>query len=180
MKKFKTIDIVTVSLAAALMCICAWIQIPSAVPFTLQTFAVIFIALVLGAGKGFLAAMIYTLLGIVGLPVFSGFRSGISALLGPTGGYIIGFMFCVLVVGALADKKGLSLPFAIIYIVTGLVICHTAGTLWYAFIYSKGNVTGAFSVCVLPFIVPDVIKVSFALIIAKKVLPIIKKISPNR
>lgn len=180
MKNFKTIDIVTVSLAAALMCICSWIQIPSAVPFTLQTFAVFFVALVLGAGKGFLAATIYTLLGIVGLPVFSGFQSGVSALLGPTGGYIIGFILCVFIVGVLADKKGFALPFAIVYIVTGLVICYTAGTLWYIFTYSKGDVLGAFSVCVLPFIVPDVIKASFALIIAKKVLPIIKKISPNR
>lgn len=180
MKKFKTIDVVTVALAAALMCICSWIQIPFAIPFTLQTFAVFFVALVLGAGKGFIATLIYIFLGIVGLPVFSGFQSGVGALLGPTGGYVIGFVICVLIVGAFADKKGLTLPFAAIYLAIGLAVCYIAGTLWYTLIYSDGDIFAAFSICALPFIVPDVIKVSLALIIAKKVSPIIKKISLNR
>ena len=180
MKKFKTIDIVTVSLAAALMCICSWIQIPSAIPFTLQTFAVFFAAFVLGAGKSFMAMLIYIFLGIVGLPVFSGFQSGISALLGPTGGFVISFLFCVPIVGAFANKKGLSLPFAIFYSAIGLLVCYAIGTLWYTYIYSNGNIAGAFSICVLPFVIPDTIKIFFALVIAKKVSPMTKKIASNR
>lgn len=176
MKKLQTIDIVTVSLAAALMCVCSWIQIPSAIPFTLQTFAVFFVALVLGAGRGFAATLIYILLGIIGLPVFSGFQSGIGALLGPTGGYVVGFMLCVLIVGAFADKKGLSVPFSPVYLAIGLIVCYTAGTLWYTFIYNDGNILSAIGICVLPFIIPDIIKVSLALIIATRVSPIIRKI----
>lgn len=180
MKKFKTIDIVTVSLAAALMCICSWIQIPSAVPFTLQTFAVFFIALVLGARKGLAAMLIYILLGIVGLPVFSGFQSGAGALLGATGGFVMGFVLSVLIVGLSADRKGLSLPFVIIGLTVGVAVCYVTGTLWYAFVYGDGNILGAMAVCVVPFIIPDIIKVTLALIIAKKVSPIIRKLSSDR
>lgn len=179
MKKFKTIDIVMVSLAAALMCICSWIQIPSAIPFTLQTFAVFFIALVLGTWKGIAAVLIYILLGIVGLPVFSGFQSGIGALLGATGGFVIGFILSVLIVGLSAGRKGLPIPFKIIGLAVGLAVCYVTGTLWYALVYG-GSVVGALGVCVVPFIIPDIIKVSLALIIAEKVSPIIKKFSFDR
>lgn len=180
MKKFKTIDIVVVSLATALMCVCSWIQIPSAIPFTLQTFAVFFIALVLGARKGLAATLIYILLGIVGLPVFSGFQSGIGALLGATGGFVMGFVLSVMIVGLSADRKGLSLPFVIIGLTVGLAVCYVTGTLWYAFVYGDGNILGAMAVCVVPFIIPDIIKVILALIIAKKVSPIIRKLSTER
>lgn len=179
MKKFKTIDIVMVSLAAALMCICSWIQIPSAVPFTLQTFAVFFIALVLGTWKSLAAMLIYILLGIVGLPVFSGFQSGIGALLGATGGFVIGFILSVLIVSLSAGRKGSPLPFKIIGLAVGLAVCYATGTLWYALVYG-GSVVGVLSVCVVPFIIPDIVKVSLALIIAEKVSPTIRKLSSDR
>ena len=180
MKKFKTIDIVMVSLAAALMCICSWIQIPSAVPFTLQTFAVFFIALVLGTWKSLAAMLIYILLGIVGLPVFSGFQSGIGALLGATGGFVIGFILSVLIVSLSAGRKGSSLPFKIIGLAVGLAVCYATGTLWYAVVYGGGSVVGALGVCVVPFVIPDIVKVSLALIIAEKVSPTIRKLSSDR
>ena len=91
----KTKDYTYIGIFAVLLCISAWISIPSIPPFTMQTFAVSLCAGVLGAKKGTLAVAIYLLLGIVGLPVYSGFMSGVGVLLGATGGYLLGFLpFC--------------------------------------------------------------------------------------
>ena len=89
----KVLDLVYISIGAALIAICSWISIPTAVPFTLQTFAVFFVLLSLGGERGTLATLVYVLLGAVGVPVFAGFSGGIGILLGSTGGYIIGFLF---------------------------------------------------------------------------------------
>jgi biotin transport system substrate-specific component len=85
-----------VALGAVLIIICSWLTVPFAVPFTMQTFAVYCALLLLGGRRGLLAVLLYILLGAFGLPVFSGFRGGIGALLGPTGGYILGFLLCAL------------------------------------------------------------------------------------
>lgn len=82
MKKTKTAELAHISLCTALICVCSWIQVPFAVPFTLQTFAVFFTVMTFGIKKGLTAVVVYTLLGIVGVPVFSGFQGGIGALVG--------------------------------------------------------------------------------------------------
>ena len=81
------------ALMAVVLCICSWITVPFAVPFTMQTFAVFCSLLLLGGKLGTLSIGVYILLGMVGLPVFSGFRGGIGHIIGPTGGYIVGFLF---------------------------------------------------------------------------------------
>ncbi|MBQ8574905.1 MAG: biotin transporter BioY [Clostridia bacterium] len=173
MKKSKTKDIIIVSLAAALICVCSWVQVPSAVPFTLQTFAVFFVSAVLGAKKGVAATLVYILLGAVGLPVFSGFQGGVGALLGSTGGYIFGFVLSAAVVGFSCDRFGRKFLPSVLYSAVAILTCYTFGTLWFAFLYGDGNILGAFTVCVLPFIVPDIIKITLALTVAKRVAPII-------
>ena len=74
------------ALMAVVLCICSWITVPFAVPFTMQTFAVFCSLLLLGGKLGTLSIGVYILLGMVGLPVFSGFRGGIGHIIGPTGG----------------------------------------------------------------------------------------------
>ena len=93
MNRKKLYDITLVALFSAIIVICSLISVPSAIPFTLQTFAVFLSLCVLGAEKGILSIVIYIILGLVGLPVFSGFNSGLGALLNVTGGYISGFVF---------------------------------------------------------------------------------------
>ena len=93
----KVLDMVYIAISAALIAICSWISIPTAVPFTLQTFAVFFVLLLLGGERGTIATLVYVLLGAVGVPVFAGFSGGIGILLGSTGGYIIGFLFVGLI-----------------------------------------------------------------------------------
>lgn len=173
MKKTKTKEMITVSLSAALICICSWIQVPSAVPFTLQTFAVFLISAVLGAKKGAAATLVYLLLGAVGLPVFSGFQGGVGALLGATGGYVLGFVPASLIVGFVSEKWGIKVLPSVLSGVTGMLLCYLVGTLWFAFVYGDGNPAGAISVCVLPFILPDAVKITLAMIIAKRVKKIV-------
>ena len=96
-RNLQVLDLVYISIGAALIAICSWISIPTAVPFTLQTFAVFFVLLLLGGERGTIATLIYILLGAIGVPVFAGFSGGIGILFGSTGGYIIGFLFTGLI-----------------------------------------------------------------------------------
>ena len=94
----RTQELARAALFAALIAICSWISIPTAVPFTLQTFAVFLALGVLGGKLGTLSVAVYLLLGAVGLPVFAGFQGGLGALLGATGGYLAGFLLTALTV----------------------------------------------------------------------------------
>ena len=106
--KFRTIDLVYIALGAVIIAVCSWISIPTAVPFTMQTFAVFLILSVLGGKRGTIAIIVYVLLGAIGAPVFASFTSGIGILMGNTGGYIIGFIlmgFTYRLIIALFGKK---------------------------------------------------------------------------
>lgn len=175
MKKSKTKDLAAVSLCAALMCICSWIQLPSAVPFTLQTFAVFFIAMTLSTKNALAATAVYIFLGIVGLPVFSGFQGGVGALLGATGGFVLGFIPSVIVVSLLSNKFTKGFLFSVVCCLPGLVICYVSGLLWYMFVYGGGNFKSAFLICVLPFIIPDVLKIILAATVSGRVAHIVNK-----
>ena len=96
-KSFQTKDLAYVALCAVLMAVCSWINIPSAIPFTLQTFAIFYTLGLIGGKRGTAAIVVYLLLGALGLPVFAGFSGGIGILLGITGGYMLGFIFMGLV-----------------------------------------------------------------------------------
>lgn len=144
------------AMGAALLTVCAWISIPAAVPFTLQTFAVFLTAGLLGCKCGMLSVVVYLLLGAVGLPVFSGFRGGIGTLLGVTGGYLTGFLFTSLTVGLLTERFGCRLPVLIGSMVLGLLFCYGFGSLWFLILYTRTS--GAIAMgtvlatCVLPFL----------------------------
>ncbi len=169
-KIFHTIDITYIGAAVALITICSWISIPTTIPFTLQTFAVMLAVLLLGGMRGTIAITVYILLGAVGVPVFSGFTGGISRLMGPTGGYIIGFLGTALVMWAFEKILGKKLWVYITAIILGLVVCYTFGTVWFIKLYtaddgSKATLAMALSACVIPYLIPEVIKVVLALTI---------------
>ena len=104
--RFKTIDMVYIALFSVLIGICSWISIPAAVPFTMQTFAIFLTVAVLGGKKGTASVLLYILMGLVGIPVFSGFKAGPGVLLGTTGGYIIGFIFTALLMWGMEKLLG--------------------------------------------------------------------------
>ena len=105
-RKMKTLDVVYIVLFAAVMAVCAWISIPLTVPITLQTCGVCCAVGLLGLKRGTLSVLVYIILGLVGVPVFAGFTSGVGILAGTTGGYIVGFIFTALIVGWMTKFLG--------------------------------------------------------------------------
>ena len=176
--KFRTLDLVYCSIGAALIAVCSWISIPTAVPFTLQTFAVFLVLLLLGGKRGTIATLVYILLGAVGAPVFAGFKAGAGVLLGSTGGYILGFLFTGLIYILFTRWNKDSIAVKLAALVLGLIVCYAFGTAWFMHVYMKNTgEVGLLTVlgwCVFPFIAPDLIKLALAAVIAKRIAPIIK------
>jgi len=174
----KVLDLVYVAIGAALIAICSWISIPTAVPFTLQTFAVFFVLLLLGGERGTIATLIYVLLGAVGVPVFAGFTGGIGILFGSTGGYIIGFLFIGLIYILFTKFLKKNIATKIAALVLGLAVCYAFGTVWFMHVYMQNTgEVGLLTVlgwCVFPFIIPDLLKLVLAVIVAKRIEPVIK------
>ena len=181
---FSTRDLALAALGAAIITVCSWISVPAflptGVPFTLQTFAVCLLAALYGWKLGLLAIGCYLLLGAVGLPVFAGFKGGIGALLGVTGGYLVGFLFTGLLTGLAADKLGRKLPILLPGMVLGLALCYAFGTAWFVLIYAKNTGPVSFSVamgwCVLPYLLPDAVKLTLSALLAGRLFPLLQKV----
>lgn len=174
MKKSSISNITKISMFAALMAVCAWICIPGPVPFTLQVLAVFLAAALIGANKAVAAVVIYILLGAAGVPVFSGGRAGVGILLGASGGFIFGFLPLAYICGKLCEKYKRSPKTLILSMLAGLLSCYIVGTLWYAFVYlgsvSLATIGTAVLQCVVPFIVPDVLKILLAAFTADRLI----------
>lgn len=171
-KGLKVVDMIYIAMFAIIIAICSWISIPAAVPFTLQTFAVLCTVGILGGKRGTIAVGVYILLGIVGVQVFQGFSGGIGVLLGNTGGYIIGFLFTSLIYWLITKVFGNKMIPMIVGMVLGLLACYVFGTAWFMFVYSQNKgaigLMTALGWCVFPFILPDLIKLALAVILTKR------------
>ena len=179
--RLRTLDMAYIALFAVLMAVCAWITVPLPKPlvqFTLQTFAMFMALTTLGGRRGLYAMVVYLLLGAVGVPVFSGFRGGLGVLLDTTGGYIIGFAAAALIYWLLTAKLGDSLPVKIAACVLGLAVCYAFGTAWFLVLYARTTgpigVTTALSWCVLPYIVPDLLKLALAVVLSGRIKKFLK------
>jgi biotin transport system substrate-specific component len=144
----------------------AYISVPvGLVPLTLQTLFVILAGAVLGARWGMLSMFIYVLLGIVGLPVFSGGSSGLGVLVGPTGGYIIGFILAALVIGYLFEKfQNISIAGMMVIFLVGMIAIYVPGYFQLMYVASLG-LQETFALGVVPFIPGAAIKIAAATII---------------
>lgn len=171
-KTWRTVDLAYMALFAVLMAVCAWITLPLPVPFTLQTFAVCAAMGILGGRRSTWAVAVYLLLGAVGLPVFSGFKGGLGALLGTTGGYILGFLAMPLVYWLVTALLGERLPVMAAAMVLGLAVCYAFGTIWFVALYTRtsGPITvgAALGMCVVPFVIPDLVKMGLALALSRR------------
>lgn len=176
----KTKDMVYIAVFAVLITICSWISIPTTVPFTLQTFAIFLAVGLLGGKRGSMAVLVYILLGCVGIPVFAGFSGGIGILAGQTGGYIVGFLCSALVMWGMERLAGTGLWIQVISMVLGLVACYAVGTIWFLVVY--GQNTGAVGIgtvlgwCVIPFVIPDLAKIVLAVIMTRRLAPVLKNL----
>ena len=174
--KLHTRDLTLVALFTVLMAVCAWIAVPVPPPFvkfTMQVFAIFAALLTLGGKRGTYAVTAYLLLGAAGAPVFSNFQGGLGVLLGSTGGYILGFFFTALLYWLMTAKLGESLPVKIAACLLGMVTYYAFGTAWYmALAFQAGNPMGLVTVlgyCVIPFILPDLVKLALAVLLAQRV-----------
>lgn len=139
----------------------------SPVPISLGMLAIYFVTSVLGLKLGTISVLAYILLGLAGLPVFTDFTGGPGKLLGPTGGYIIGYVFMALICGFFVDKGGNRIASEILGMVLGTAVCYLFGTLWLAYqaSYTFGQ---ALAVGVLPYIPVDAIKLVIALFVGRQ------------
>ena len=121
----------------------------------------------------------YILLGAVGAPVFSGFKGGIGALLGTTGGYIVGFLFTALIVGLAVEKFGRSLPVLIVSMVLGILVCYAFGTAWFMVVYARKTgpigLGTALGWCVFPYLLPDAVKIALASALTVRLYPLLSR-----
>ena len=177
--KMKAKDLAKCAMGIALIAVCSWISIPATVPFTLQTFAVCLVTALFGLRLGLWTVGGYILLGAVGAPVFAGFKGGFAALLGTTGGYIVGFLFTALVVGIAVDRFGRRLPVLICSMVLGILLCYAFGTAWFMLVYTKNSgaigIGTALAWCVIPYLIPDAIKIALASFLTKRLYPLLRK-----
>ena len=161
----KVKNLAYIGLMSAIMCILSPITIPlsGGVGVTLGIFVIMFMTYVMGMGRTLICYGIYLLLGIVGLPVFAGFQGGVGAILGPTGGFLVGYVAVIVSVGLMLKIKEKRL-FLVIGSVIGLLLCYILGCLWYMRIMDV-NFVGALWMCVIPFVAFDGIKVAMVCVI---------------
>lgn len=163
-------DIALTALFTSFITVCSFVSVPlSAVPVTLQAFAVLCAAAVLGPKLGTAAVLCYILLGAVGLPVFHGFQGGIGIILGSTGGFILGFIPTAVSAGFLAKYFKKSIPGLFFAFLMGMLPCYTVGCAWYAFAFGNGDIGGAVMTCVAPFLLPDALKAAAAAVVSSRV-----------
>lgn len=171
--KLSVKEMVYIAMFAVIIAVCSWISIPTTVPFTLQTFGIFCAVGMLGGKRGSLSVLVYILLGAVGIPVFAGFSHGIGALLGATGGYIVGFLLLAMAYWLITSLFGEKLPVMIAAMVLGLILCYAFGTVWFMIVYTKNNeaigLWTALTWCVFPFIIPDLLKMALAILLTKRV-----------
>lgn len=178
-RKSKTYDMVYIGVFTVLIAICSWISIPTLVPFTLQTLGVFTAVGVLGGKRGTMTVLVYILLGSIGIPVFAEFTSGVGILLGSTGGYIAGFLVSALLMWGMEKMFGRGRIVLAVSMVLGLLACYTIGTVWYMIVYSA--TTGPVELwtvvgwCVLPFILPDFVKIALALFLTERLKGIVRE-----
>lgn len=175
-KKFRIIDLAYIGLSVAILAVCAWISVPvGAIPITMQTMGVCVVAGLFGIKKGTVAVFSYLVLGAIGVPVFSNFQGGIGYLAGATGGFATGFLLTALVIGIAVEKFGNKPLVTALSMMVGVALCYCVGCVWFALVYSNSASLGTvFTTCVLPFIVPDIIKIALSVLLVQKLKKFIK------
>lgn len=147
-----------------LITIGAFVYIPlpfTPVPITLQVLFVLLAGIILGERYGSLSTLMYVIMGICGLPIFAGATGGILRLIGPTGGYIAGFVFAPVVVSLLYRKTGKSSFSTFVAMLGGVIVIYLLGAIQLFVFFNRGFLH-VIKVGILPFIAGDFIKIALA------------------
>ncbi len=169
-KRLSVKTITMCGLMAAVCCILGPIAVPiGTIPVSLGVMAVYLCAYVLGAVKGTIATIVYLLLGAVGLPVFSGYEGGFGKLAGPTGGYLVGFIFLAFISGLFIERFPISKWYLhALGMVLGLLVCYCIGTAYFMHLMNM-KLMPSLAACVFPFLPFDAIKIALCILIGDKV-----------
>lgn len=169
--------IVSIALMTAIICVISPVSIAipvSPVPISLATLAIYLTVMILGWKDGTISVLLYVLIGLAGAPVFTGFNGGAGKILGPTGGYIIGYVLLAFIEGVFVDWARKLRPYeeagatAFFGMLLGTVVLYVFGSLWLAK-QSNMSLAAAFTVGVFPFIIGDVIKMVVALFVGTRI-----------
>ena len=164
--------IVYIGLLSALLCVLAPLSLNiNVIPFSLATLVIMLYGEVFSFKISFTSVLIYVMLGIVGLPVFSGYGAGMAKILSPSGGFILGYMPLVAIISILNKNKTNKVYKFIILLLSNIVL-YIIGTVYYS-ILTKNSFISGLAVCMIPFIIPDIIKMLIVLLIEDKIKVII-------
>ncbi len=158
-------DAALVAAGSVLIALCTQVAVGAPVPITGQTFAVLMVGALLGSRRGALSVVAYIAQGLAGLPVFAYGNSGLKALAGPTGGYLVGFIGAAYVVGALAERGwDRRAGTTVLAMVLGNIVLYACGLLWLSCLaYLLGEpLDGVLAVGLYPFLLGDVLKIALA------------------
>ncbi|RBP44114.1 biotin transporter BioY [Garciella nitratireducens] len=168
-KKSNVYQMVIIAVMAAVMCILGPLSIPiGIVPISFTNLAIYFALYILGRKRGTMSYIIYMFIGFIGIPVFSGFTGGPSKLLGPTGGYLIGFILMAIFAGFFIDRFIDKRYLCFIGMVLGTIICYLFGSIWLSY---QGNMSiyAALNAGVIPFIPGDLVKIFIATLVGPQI-----------
>jgi len=179
-----TVVLVKIAVCSVIIAICAWICVPAAVPFTMQTFGVFFALAFLGGKWGSVAVAVYIFMGAIGIPVFAGGSGGFGVIISQNGGYMVGWLVGGLLVWATDGLTKNKFWLRAVVFALALVLCYAVGTIWFTVVYagSSGSVGlwTALVTCVAPFVIPDLIKIGLAMLLSTRINKILTKGTSQR
>lgn len=169
MKESTTVKYTVCALFVAFISICSQIAIHiGPIPISMSLLAIFMAGLILGMKYGTLSVIVYILLGITGMPVFAGAKGGFAVILGPTGGFLIGYILCAMIVGYVSGRFVNKKIYMVIGMVISVVVCYIPGILWY-YIITGNTISMSIKLCVIPFILGDIIKIIISLALYSKI-----------
>ncbi len=174
-QKTTVYQLTTCALMAALMCILGPMSIPiGPIPISFTNLVLYLTVYLLGAKGATVSYLVYMLLGAVGMPVFSGYTGGLAKLAGPTGGYLVGFLFITLISGIVLERTNAHPIWTFLAMVVSTAIAYALGTAWFMF-QSQTPLWSALTLCVFPFIPADLAKMVVATGLGKAIRAALEK-----
>lgn len=168
-------NMVYASLMAALTAAGAYIAIPiGPVPIVLQNLFIMLAGLLLGGRWGVISVAVYLVAGAIGLPVFAGGTGGIGKFVGPTGGYLVGYLFAAFLIGTISEKGKGRIGVDIGAMLLGSLVIYAIGVTWLKVVTGM-DFQKAVTVGMLPFLIGDGVKIAAAIAIARAIRPIMHK-----
>ena len=165
----KTYAMTTTALMAAVLCVLGPLVIPiGPVPISLVPLAIFLSVYILGTKKGTIAVLLYLFIGAVGLPVFSGFAGGFGKIAGPTGGYLLGYIFMALIAGWFIHRFYDRIAIQFLGMLLGLAVLYAFGTAWLS-ISAGMTFKAALAAGVIPFVAFDIVKIIISIVLGRTI-----------